>query len=130
MTTPTKCWIIEQGSYSDYRVVGIFTTLAYAEQALAYMNTKEQWDTPEIAERVLNPAVTELNEGLKQYTVTFCDEDVVCKPNIGLDYDVDSQRIRNGNICYRFHLWARDPNGAIKIGAERRAQLQAGIIAP
>ena len=127
----TKCWIIEQGEYSDYRVVGIFTSLAAAEQALAYMKLeKDIWDEPTITERPLNPCIAELNAGLTQYQVIFRPNDCLsCNPVINLD-PTDMMWGPAEARFYSFTIWAKDKDHAIKIAAERKAQLDAGIIVP
>ena len=68
----SMCYIIEQGSYSDYRVVGIFSTKDKAEQALEYMKSGE-CEEPKITERRLDPGISQLNEGLTQFQIIFRD---------------------------------------------------------
>ena len=66
-----KCWIIEQGCYSDYRVVGIFSTKENAEKQMARIKQDYEYDQPSIEERWLDPGIDELNQGLSQYIVGF-----------------------------------------------------------
>jgi hypothetical protein len=63
-------FVIEQGSYSDYHVVGVFSTRENAETVLAALKaaTESYYDTPGIAEWPLDPAIDALRAGLKRYT--------------------------------------------------------------
>ena len=59
--TARTIWVIERGSYSDYRVLGVFSTKANAERVLAMIEPDD--DPPSITEWPLDPAVTELGCG-------------------------------------------------------------------
>lgn len=120
----TSCWIIEQGQYSDYRVVGIFSTKENAELVLNYYRSgcDDDWDTPIITERQLDPALTELNAGLIQYIVIVRQlnggnhvEVREGKPSLG-----DDEMKWSGGQLY--NIWATDKDHAVKIAAERDAQ--------
>jgi hypothetical protein len=115
------CWIIEQGEYSDYRVVGIFTTRENAEQALAYMkDPKNHYEEPTISERVLDPAIAELNQGLSQFCVRMLNNGEL---TVYTKKELDLKDITwNRGACY--YTWAKDEQHAIKIAAERHAQHQ------
>ena len=54
-------WVIEDGEYSDYRVVGVFTTKKNAELICSKVGGT-------IAEWPLDPAVMELSRGYKMFT--------------------------------------------------------------
>lgn len=115
-----KCYIIEQGFYSDYRVVGIFSTRENAEKMLAFINSTEQWDDPEITERDFDPGISELNEGMNQYLVRFTATSTDVERTYGLNNE-DHQW--NAGACY--YCWAKDDNHAIKIASERHLQYEA-----
>ena len=115
------CWIIEQGSYSDYRVIGIYSTKENAEHALAYIKKDPHGEEPYIDERHLDPAITELNEGLIQFSIRMLFNGEV---TINLRRDLESKDITwKDGACY--NIWARDRDHAIKIAAERFAQYSA-----
>ena len=42
-------WVVEQGSYSDYRVVAAFNNEAAAEQHAAAINTADCWEPASVA---------------------------------------------------------------------------------
>jgi hypothetical protein len=67
-------FVIEQGSYSDYHVVGVFSTRENAETVLAALKaaTESYYDTPGIAEWPLDPAIDALRAGLKRYIAWTC----------------------------------------------------------
>ena len=121
----TKCYIIEQGDYSDYRVVGIFSTRVNAEQALAYLNldSSNTFDPPSIEERELDPAIAQLNEGLFQYIVHFDQRtnSTTVRPRIDLCKDNEA----HWDWGSYYIVWATDDQHAIKIAAERNAQYLA-----
>lgn len=129
-------WVIEQGGYSDYRVIGVFTSKENAELVMAAIDSK--WDEPSIAEWPLDPAVNELQSGRARWFVLMKkngdveearkDElsswDLVDDASIwerstapayqGTDKAVDVLQVR---------VWAKDEKHAIKIANERRTQM-------
>ena len=50
-----KVWIIEQGRYSDYGVVGIFSTEDKAKAVCDKINEGDCRDEASVAERTLDP---------------------------------------------------------------------------
>lgn len=74
-------WVIEQGEYSDYRVVGVFTSKENAESVKSAIN-HGSYDDATVAEWELDPCVDEINKGynpfivimLKDGTVERCDQ--------------------------------------------------------
>ncbi len=119
----TKCFIIEQGSYSDYRVVGIFTTRENAERGLAYIQNADHYDEPTIDERELDPAIDGLNQGLTQFRVHIGEHKTECRIITGLDED--EYHWNNPDQTSSYPVWARTPDDAIKIAAERHAIYQS-----
>ena len=132
----TKIWVIEQGSYSDYRVVGVFSSKENAERVLAFLKKEDDvFDVPEIAEWVLDPHVTELNAGLKPFLVTMSMNGTVeqCKECVSSYALSDSLRVwertkadywkgRSIADAVMGSVWAEDAPHAIKIANEFRAQ--------
>ena len=136
----SKVYIIEQGNYSDYKVVGIFSTMEKAQQIVAIINKGDEdgyvRDEATIAERELDPFINELNEGLKLFGVVM-DYDGTTERCVesGLDY-ITELRIwgRTSAPAYRHSkindavmgdVWARDVAHAVKIVNEFRAQMIA-----
>ncbi len=133
----TKIFIIEQGSYSDYRVVGIFSTREKAEVVLNYMKSHEKSysDEAEIDEREIDPSIDAINQGLVHYVVTMNLEtgDVIHIESIS-DPIIEQEdcvwdRLPSLVARYHGHCWAEDEKHAIKIINERRVQriAQGGI---
>ena len=113
-----KCWIIEQGNYSSYSVVGIFSTEENANRAMATLNGS--YDEPSVTEREFDPGVAELNEGLHHYLVRFADG--LVKTDLGNFIECEDWHWVGGSI---YSVWAKNDQAAIKIAAERHAQYQA-----
>lgn len=131
--TSMKCWIIEQGEYSDYRVVGIFSTEENAKKAASSFT--DEYDTPTIVERLLDPGIAELNEGLLLFSAFLNGEDwSIRKISFSRDPQ-DEERHYTPNAHYKnprhsYILWARDASHALKIASERHTQWlasEAGI---
>src|SRR6185369_4878292 len=64
-------WVVEQGSYSDYRVVGVFTSRKNAKLIADKLNVSEYsgYDKATISKWTMNPAVDELRAGMDQWHV-------------------------------------------------------------
>lgn len=58
-----KVWVIEDGEYSDYHVVGVFSSRENAELVRSKLKSGdiEEWD--------LDPAVDKLNAGMEKFYV-------------------------------------------------------------
>lgn len=121
-----KCWIIEQGSYSDYRVVGIFTSQENAERICALINEKETWDKASVRERILDPAIAQLNDGLSRYLVQFThDGRADVEPKSPIDSDENPESEMHWNTGDIYFVFAKSAEHALKIGADRHAQWAA-----
>ena len=119
----SKCWIIEQGCYSDYRVVGIFTTKENAEQALAFLlsdGNNYHYNEPEIVERCLDPCIQGLNEGLTQFGVRITKDGTA----VTVTHAIDAEDF-HWTIGSYYNIWARNEAHAIKIASERHVQYLA-----
>ena len=115
-----KCWIIEQGCYSDYRVVGIFSTKENAEKQMARIKQDYEYDQPSIEERWLDPGIDELNQGLSQYIVGFDGDGASVRSASSVESD-DCHWIKGSS----YTVWAENDQAAIKIAAEKHAQYKA-----
>lgn len=58
-----EVWIVERGTYSDYHVIGIFSSRENAKKV-----SKLIWNS-NIAKRTLDPCMNEINKGMNQYLV-------------------------------------------------------------
>lgn len=117
-----KCWIIEQGEYSDYHVVGIFSTEENAKHVMERIKQTYKYDRPYITERSFDPGIAELNEGLNHYCVRWID--AVMDVAISTDAEDEDCHWDNGHI---YMVWAANDQAAIKIAAERHTQYLAQL---
>ena len=131
-------WFVEQGSYSDYRVVGVFSTREKADFVAKTINDREHYGDASVDERPLDPFVKELNAGLRMYTVIMSEDGTVER------CEYDEERIEESSVrlwdrksapfykgkrgvvnAVTASVWARDDVHAIKIVNERRTQMIA-----
>lgn len=116
-------YVVNSGSYSDYRVDGLFETKELAEE---YMKSypKSYDDYNSIKEYELNPESVKIQEGLFKYTGWM-------KKNGDSKYiarDPDSDEgfiISRGKDNFRFCVYAQNENHAVKIANEKRVQMIA-----
>lgn len=132
-------FVIEQGSYSDYRVVGVYTTREAADMVCAAINAEETWEKAEVAEWPLNPAAGELNAGRSMHrvvmrrdgTVEECRKQDITAYNISGSWSIwrrstaPAYRGRGIQDALTAMVWADDSQHAIKIVNERRGQMIA-----
>lgn len=133
-------WVIEKGSYSDYRVVGIYTTKAKAERVAEAINVSGQnYDHATVAEWPLDPGFDAINQGRKPFSITMLrDGEVeavnkceVTSYNIGDEYSIwkrtEAPAYKGKGVpdALNATVWARNEKHAIKIAGERRAQMIA-----
>lgn len=104
---------IEQGCYSDYRVVGVFSSREKAEQILSIVNRGQDSEAATIAEWELDPGVKEINAGLKPHYIT-------------MDIDGITERCHEDGDGYKaggLYVWtrtaARRPGGRLRRGRRR-----------
>lgn len=85
-------WVIEEGEYSDYHIVGIFSTKEIAEEVLATLPSDHYYESakPVVVEWPLDPFIGNLRNGLKPYTVYMLQNgDVEKVEEEPTDYDID-----------------------------------------
>lgn len=139
----SKVWIIEQGSYSDYRVVGIYTTAENAQRICDRINQNEDYEKAEVSERELDPGIDALNQGLNKFFIVMAADGVLerCEESRSWDgYDIaDGSTLRpwrrttapawqgmEGIIdAVQGSIFARDVEHATKIVNEHRLVLLA-----
>ena len=116
-------WFVEQGEYSDYNVVGVYSSEENATKALEYLEKFERtYDKASIREVLLDPLMEELQQGLTQFDVRILNNEVKsCRIVVNLDPEghKDSHGERWGS---HYYVWAEDETAAIKVAAERDAQ--------
>ena len=131
-----KIWVIEQGEYSDYHVVGVFSKKEYAERIAMEINKGESWSPATVNEWVLDPGIKDLNAGRKLYRIlmdasgeTEKVEEVAIsgyclqgRLNIWERTSAPAYAGREINDAVNGEIWATSPQHAIKSANEFRAQ--------
>ena len=124
-----KVWICSDGSYSDYRVKAIYSSLETAKlasNALGWENDPEEFE--------LDPALRQrIKDGLCSYCVILYFDvrgSQTATHSRKIDFDPDTvldywttPRPSDGGRNFISHMWARDEEHAIKIAADRMAQV-------
>ncbi len=138
MREKRSVWVIEQGSYSDYRVVGVFSSQQNAELVAARL--ADNYDQPEVQEWALDPCVDDINAGRTTFFVVMAMDGTVerCEAATLSGYEVgETVRLweRTKAPAYRGKqgvqdavsgtVWATDTEHAVKIVNERRIQYLA-----
>ena len=125
-------WVIEQGEYSDYRVVGLFSSKRNADLVAQHINsnTTNERMLATVSEWLLDPAVSELNAGLSRFEVSMCLDGTVQQcDNYDIkfgSFGVDSHVEVWGSGTYvHAVVWAKDSTHAMKIVNEQRLQMIA-----
>lgn len=121
-------WVVEQGEYSDYRVVGVFSSKEAAERACAFMTS--DYSKPEVAEWALDPGASELNQGMAIWSVHMTREgrteryQMVEAPFSLESYFRIWRRSAHSDLpdVIAAQVWATDGTHAIKIVNEKRAE--------
>ena len=135
-------WVVERGEYSDYRVVGVFSSKVGAQLVADAINTLNTYasDRATIDEWPLDSAVSELQHGLRPYLVDMRKDGTVerCAVSDVSGYDLAGfvrMWRRTQAPAYRgnpdkpdvlhCNVWAKDEQHAVKIVNEHRAQIIA-----
>ncbi len=128
-------WAIEQGSYSDYHVVGIYSTKEKADAVAAKLGGG--YDTPTVVEWPLDPAADEVCAGLEPWRVYMLYDGTVERVErqeaasgyeILGSTDIHHRGTSNAPVwrgkqdCLFVACWATDVEHAVKIANEKRAQ--------
>lgn len=128
-----EVWVVEQGSYSDYRVVGVFSSRKNAQAIADRINDGDTFSNATVGKRPLDPCIAEINAGLKRFLVTMNYDGAVEQVMEDFDaYDILGslevwQRTKASAwsrqpIGDAIHgtVWATDEQHAVKIANERR----------
>ena len=131
-----KIWVIEDGDYSDYKVVGVYSTRENAETALAAMAVTRTYNPPTIEEWKMDPGIEEMYAGLSRISVsmkrdgstievqhvTAIEESFEDFPGGPYEPGRYAKDYVPGEKRIRYTVWARDEQHAVKIANEYRAQ--------
>lgn len=120
-----KVWAVTAGRYSDFHLVGIFSTRKNAEKCVSHYNQATEYvsDKSKVVPYTLDPGINELNMGYQFYRVRMTyTGDVTEIELVRFDpCDVDSigTDIKG---CLYIYVFGADTNQAIKAANERRIQ--------
>lgn len=134
LSEPRAVWAIEQGEYSDYHVVGVFTSAVDAELVVDTIGGDST-----IAEWPLNPAVADIRAGRKPFWVLMLRDGTVesVRPTEPNDHELAGRAwIHRRSSAPAFQgtglpdalqvtAWATDEQHAVKIANEKRLQMIA-----
>lgn len=128
-------YVITQGSYSDYRIIGVYSTCELAERAVALLNANtDDWygEEPQIEEYELD-VDDAIPPGRALYSVamTFAGETLkVEKERRQLASNVSGPGaygpVSDGWKSFHCRVIASDEKHAVKIANEHRSALIAG----
>lgn len=144
-------WVVEQGSYSDYRVLGVFSSREFAQQVADAINAPDEdgysGEEATIAQWPLDPVIHELRQGFAQYfvrmyedgTVDFLQKNKITGDSSPLDpRGACKSRVsiwrRSQELYYKERgfqdilqatVWAKDEQHAVKIANEHRTRMIA-----
>lgn len=134
-------WVIEKGSYSDYRVVGVYTTKVKADLVCTEINKEGGYEPATISEWPLDPGVEAINHGLLPFTVwmlrdgtaekvvSMCAGDfehtLNDKPRIWRRSTAPAYQIKKAADCLTAQVFAKDTQHAVKIVNEYRTRMIA-----
>jgi hypothetical protein len=132
-------WVVECGEYSDYRVVGVFTSEKNARMIASAVNAGES-NEAKVAKWKLDPAVAELRKDYHQFVITMRPDGTVenlIKQESPSFYDIigklwvwertQASAYKGQDVTDAVHgtVWARNEKHAIKIANEKRLQYLA-----
>lgn len=135
-----QVWAIEQGQYSSYHIVGVYSSKKNAQLVADLLNADDPWGKATVVAWTLDPLIEKLNAGLTRFEVIMrrdgTTENVYPRDIDACALDGDAYRIwhRSTAPAYRgvdiedalqATVWAKDEEHAVKIVNERRTQMIA-----
>jgi hypothetical protein len=117
-------WVIEQGSYSDYGVCGVFTTKESADMVAAAMNNGDPYEPATVAEWPLDPGVEEMRAGLARFSLRM-NRDGDTKDINAVAHGYGPSEFIYGEPWKLGSFWGRDEAHAVKVANEHRTRLIA-----
>ena len=120
----TKTYVLTEGCYSEYHIVGVYSTqeLAQEAQSLYPYSDIEEFDLDNIPEHP---------PGMKAWGMVFVDGKLndnsrQISPNTeSFPSEKDYTQLYDGKRIYRVYCWARDKDHAEKIALDKYYQHQA-----
>lgn len=117
-----KVYLVTEGWYSDYHICGVFSSEEKAKEAMALLSDGE------MEEFELDP-VSPHPPGMTFWFVEMQRDGAACEArriSVSLaDKTAEESAPLSGGKSWRFTMWARDREHAVKIANERRIQMLA-----
>jgi hypothetical protein len=130
-------WVIESGSYSDYRVDGVYSSKKNAEMAKRALKSALSSDMT-IREWELDPGIEDFRKGYDYWHILMLRDGTVegdvkrnRYPSAGSTYGIwkrtEAPATKGKGIpgALLANVWARNAKHAVKIVNEKRAQMIA-----
>ncbi len=119
-----KVYMVTDGSYSDYRVLGIYSTKAKAEKAKVLFNADNEIDTIDL------DVVPKTPRGMLRWVVTMGhngDTGGARRETCEYNYVRASLYVPWGgaNAIMQAYVWAKDEEHAVKVANEWRTRIVA-----
>ena len=120
----TKVYMVTDGSYSDYRVLGIYSTKAKAEKAKVLFNADNEIDPIDL------DVVPKTPRGMLKWVVTMGrngDTGGARRKACDCDYVLASLYVPWGgaDVTMLAYMWAKDEEHAVKVVNEWRTRIVA-----
>lgn len=120
----TTVWIVTQGDYSDYHIIGVFSTEENAKLIVSKIKCSDFESVPNIEPFELDPAVDSIRAGLTLYKVRMDLQGNLIEPVTETTRDIipsDFTWCEGGS----FNIYASDLAHATKIAAEKLTEYLA-----
>lgn len=129
MTTGVHVWVVERGAYSNYGVIGVYTTRKQAVAMADLLNSSDGYSKATVARWKLNPGSDEIAAGKRIWSVVLGRDGNSSVGEVNWAVPPSGFQISRGvGGDYPFiqgQVWATDEQHALKIANEYRAQAVA-----
>ena len=125
----SKIYLVTQGSYSDYRIVGAFSTEENASKVVEALHTGNSWDDADV--EVYDLDSVQVKEGHRNYRVWMKEngDSEVMRGN-GVDDEQPSEYFVNSRYVFnetprtylRINRYVQSEEAAVKIANELRVR--------
>jgi hypothetical protein len=141
MAKSKSVWAVEEGEYSDYHVVGIFSSESHALKMMRAINGSDPlYGRASVAEWPLNPGIAEINAGMHMYHALMLKDgsiESIRRCEYMSSYDLGGRVwlwLRESAPAYKgtgkpnvlnATVWAKSEEHAIKVVNEHRTKMIA-----
>jgi hypothetical protein len=116
-------YILTEGDYSDYHIIGAYSSKELAEKAQFLYRDSQ------IEEYSLD-SIPDAPPGMKAWSVYVCDEEGISCYSMDPDYEIPYENYfttRDGFLTASYHVWATDEDHARKIAQDQWYQYKAQL---